>query len=194
MAKAKEIRMNRSMHPLIVKRWSPRSFTDEKISKEDLETIFLAASWAPSSMNEQPWRYLYAHRDDENFNKFVACLNPTNQEWAKNAAVLIISMAEKYIARNGKPNRHYMHDTGSANISLILQALHLGIHGHMMGGFDMEKTIETFSIPESLEPVCFIALGYLDSPEKLSESLRIREMAQRKRKPLPELVFKNKLP
>ena len=194
MAKAKEIQMNRSMHPLIVKRWSPRSFTEENINEKDLETIFTAASWAPSSMNEQPWRYLYAHRGDEDFNKFVDCLSPTNQEWAKDAAVLIISLAEKYYARNGRPNRHYMHDTGSANVSLLLQALHLGIHGHMMGGFNIEKTIETFNIPENLEPVCFIALGYLDSPEKLDEPLRIREMAQRSRKSLPELVFKNKLP
>ncbi|HYX05634.1 MAG TPA: nitroreductase family protein, partial [Bacteroidales bacterium] len=87
MAKAKDIQMNRSMHPLIAKRWSPRSFTDENINEKDLESIFLAASWAPSSMNEQPWRYLYALHRDKEFSKFVDCLNPTNQEWAKNAAV-----------------------------------------------------------------------------------------------------------
>ena len=48
-----------------------------------------------------------------------------------------------------------MHDVGAANTQLLLQAAHQEIYGHIMGGFDMDKTIETFDIPENLEPVCF---------------------------------------
>ena len=48
----------RQILPLILNRWSPRSFTEEPVSEEDLMACLEAARWAPSSNNEQPWRFL----------------------------------------------------------------------------------------------------------------------------------------
>lgn len=42
----------------IVKRRSIRSFTDQAISHEDLETIITCAQCAPSAMNRQAWRFV----------------------------------------------------------------------------------------------------------------------------------------
>ena len=184
-----------TIHPvseLIRKRWSPRSFdVNRAIAENDLQTLFEAASWAPSSMNEQPWRYIYAHRSDEaNFKRLFDCLAEGNQPWAKNAAVLVVSLARKKFVRNDKPNRHALYDTGGANALLTLQALELGIYVHQMGGFDFEKTAVEFSLPEEVEVACFLALGYLDSPDKLEEPFKTRELGERTRRPLADTLQK----
>ncbi len=178
------------LHSLIAQRWSPRSFdTDTPISAEDAEALFEAAGWAASSMNEQPWRYYYAHRSDEKgFQDLVNCLVEGNQIWAKNAAILIAISYRENFERNDKENATAKHDTGLANANLVLEALSRNIYAHMMGGYHKDKTIELLQM-EDESPVCFMALGYLDDPEALpNENLRDREKAKRSRKPLDEII------
>ncbi len=180
-----------SVHPLIQKRWSARSFSEKVISEHDLYSLFEAASWASSSMNEQPWLFWYAQKNNPSaFKKFSDCLLPGNKTWAEKADVLVLNLASKNFEKNGALNRHYLHDCGAANTTLLLQAASLDIYGHMMGGFDMNKTIETFNIPDYLEPNCFIALGYLDEPTKLDEPFLTREITPRTRKPLTSFIKK----
>ncbi|OON70982.1 nitroreductase family protein [Hymenobacter sp. CRA2] len=175
-------------------RWSPRAFTSQPIEDDALRTLFEAAAWAPSAMNEQPWQFIYAHREQtEAFQKVWNCLLPGNQPWAKNAAVLVIVLARKSFSSNGADNRHYLHDVGMATANLLLQAGTMGIHGHVMGGFDLAKTQQEFGLPTDLEPATFLALGYVGTAEQLEEPFRSRELAGRSRKPLDEFVFENQL-
>ncbi len=170
-----------SVHPLITKRWSARSFSDRAIEEADLMSLFEAAGWAASSMNEQPWKYLYAYSDDPAFDIFWNCLMDGNKPWARNASVLVLSLARKSFRKNQEHNRHAMYDTGAANTNLLLQAAELDIYGHQMGGFHMEKTIADFGVSEEWEPAVFIALGYLDDPENLDEPFKSRELTPRSR-------------
>lgn len=175
----------------IKRRWSPRAFSSESLKEKDLLTLFEAASWAASSMNEQPWRYRYALKQNEgDFQSFLSCLVDGNAKWAKNAAALVLSYAQKKFDYKDRDNRHYMHDTGAANTQLVLQAADLDIYAHMMGGFHMDKTRELFSLSEDEEPVCFMALGKLGDPEQLEEKLRKGENSARERKPLNSFVKK----
>lgn len=182
------------VHELIRKRWSPRSFASYPVAPETLEQVFEAASWAASAMNEQPWRYVFAHHaDQEAFQKMVDCLLPGNQPWAKNAPVLVLALAKTHYD-NGNPNGAALHDLGLANANLMLEATALGLHGHFMGGFDAAKTRETFQLPDTLQPVAFIALGYLGEAEQLEEPFLSREKAPRQRKPVSEIAFHRQLP
>jgi nitroreductase len=181
------------IHDLIRNRWSPRAFAAKAVPQEALNQIFEAASWAFSAMNEQPWRYIYAHREDtEAFNKILNCLLPGNQPWAKNAPVLVISLVKTHFD-NGTLNRTAMHDVGAANATLFLEATSLGIYGHVMGGFDAERTKQEFDLPEGYEPVVVFALGYLGEADQLEEPFRTRELGERKRKSLSEFAFQNEL-
>jgi nitroreductase len=172
---------------LIKNRWSARSFSDKDISQKELETILEAASWAFSANNAQPWHFIYAHRSDASFQKLANCLMPGNQPWAKNAAVMLAVLANKKLD-NGAENKAAKHDVGAANTTLMLQALTMGIYGHVMGGFDTAKAIELLDIDtEMQEPVVFIALGYLDAPEKLEEPFKTRELTGRTRKSVSEI-------
>jgi nitroreductase len=189
---AKEAVTQYPVHEFIRQRWSARSFSDRPIEHDTLMTLLEAASWTPSSMNEQPWVFLYAHKGEPAFQQMFDCLLPGNR-WADGAQVLLLSLARTNFVSNGQANRHALHDTGAANMALLLQAASMDIFGHQMGGFNMQKTIETFQIPNDLEPVCFISLGYLDDPEKLEEPFRSRELTPRKRKALSEFAYAGKL-
>lgn len=181
------IKIPKTQYPVvdvIINRWSPRSFKDQPIAHESLMTLFEAAQWAPSSMNEQPWRYLYAHRGTPEFEAMHDCLLSGNQPWTRNAAVLILSLVEKTFERNGQSNRHAMHDVGMANAMLFTQATTMNIYGHMMGGYDPEKTVALFGLSDKQEVACYIALGYRDEADQLEEPFKTRELTPRSRKPL----------
>src|SRR3954467_4998630 len=100
---------------LIHKRWSPRAFADRPVEPDKLLSLLEAARWAPSSSNEQPWSYFVATREEPaEFERMVGCLVEANQVWARHAPVLMISIARKVFARNGKTNEHARHDVGQA--------------------------------------------------------------------------------
>jgi nitroreductase len=164
------------------------------VAPEVLNQVFEAASWAFSAMNGQPWRYIYAHKaDTAAFQKILDTLMPGNQPWAKKAPVLIIALANTLHA-NGQPNGAALHDLGAANATLFLEATALGLHGHVMGGFDREKVRRDFNLPDHLTPAVVMALGYLGDAGQLEEPFLSRENAARTRKPVAEFAFQNELP
>ena len=174
---------------LILRRWSPRAFADRAVNAHDLKKLFEAASWAASSYNEQPWRFLIGHRGDETYQKIFDALIEFNQAWAKSAPVLILSVGKKTFAHNGAPNHYALHDTGAATANLSLQATALGLHTHSMAGFDNEKIRESFHIPEDYAIGAVTALGYFGDTATLPEHLNKMETSPRERKPLREFVF-----
>ena len=103
---------------LLLQRWSPRAFDGREIPSADLEKLFVAASWAASSSNEQPWRFLLGRRGDETYKKIFDSLVEFNQMWAKTAPVLVLSVAKKTFTEKGNPNAYALHDTGAATAYL----------------------------------------------------------------------------
>jgi nitroreductase len=179
-----------SVHELIRKRWSPRSFSTREVSGEDLKTIFEAARWAASSFNEQPWRFLVARKSDgATYEKIFNLLVPANQAWAKTAPVLMIMAAKRTFSHGGSPNRYGLHDAGQALAHLFLQAIALGLHAHGMAGFDWERARKELRIPDDYDLGAAVALGHLAPPDQLPEQYRQSEISRRQRKPLNEIVF-----
>lgn len=178
------------VHDLIQRRWSPRVFSDRPVEAATLLTVLEAARWAPSSYNEQPWSFIVAAREHpEDFERLLACLAPGNQSWARHAPVLMLSVAALAFARNGKPNRHALHDVGLASAQLALQATALGLAVHFMAGFDGALARQAFAIPDGFEPGAASALGYAEKIDDLPEDARQMALAPRQRKPLRDLVF-----
>jgi len=167
---------------LIEQRRSRRAYSTNPIEHEKIKSLFEAARWAPSSMNEQPWTYVYATRDQPDlWNKLLELLNESNRVWAINAPLLIFSLARKTHMRNGANNALARYDTGAANTLLSIQATQLGLNVHQMGGYDRQKAIESLNIPEAYEPIVIMAIGYPGDPDSLSENLKLREEAPRER-------------
>lgn len=167
---------------LIGQRRSRRAYSSQPISTEKIHSLFEAARWAPSSMNEQPWAYLYATKDQpELYSILSGLLNESNHVWAKEAPLLILSMARKTHIRNGAVNVSAKYDVGAANALLSMQATQLGLNVHQMGGYDRNNAIELLNIPETHEPIVIMAIGYPGDAENLPENLKQREVAPRER-------------
>lgn len=178
------------IEPSLQERWSPRAFDARDVEAEHLRSLLEAARWAPSSYNEQPWAFLVARRSEpDEFQRLLECLVEGNRLWAKNAAVLLLSVVSTRFERNGKPNRHASHDVGLATANLTVQATHLGLSVHQMAGFDVEQARKTYAIPEGWEPLTAIAIGHRGDPDTLALPLREKEEAPRQRKPQREFVF-----
>ncbi len=181
------------IHELLQRRWSPLAFSSQPIEPEKLSSLLEAARWAASSYNEQPWSFIVATQDNsEAFDRLLSCLADGNQVWAKQAPVLMISVTKLNFEKNGTENRHAFHDVGAASENLAIQATALGLFIHQMAGFDVDKTRETYGIPEGYDPVAAIALGYPGDAETLSDQYRDREFSPRQRKPLNSFVFTEK--
>lgn len=177
---------NQVEHPildLIKNRRSARAFSNQPIEPERIYSLFEATRWAPSSTNEQPWLYIYATRDQSQlWNLLFECLNEGNKLWAKDAPLLILSLARKNFSNYPGANAHAMYDLGGANSFLSLQAVEMGLQVRQMAGFNHKKTIEQIRIPETTYEVgVFMAVGYPGDPETLPEKLKSRERAPRER-------------
>lgn len=190
---------NQIEHPildLIKNRRSPRAFSNQPIEPERVYSLFEATRWAPSSTNEQPWIYVYATHDQTSlWTTLFNCLSEGNKLWAKDAPLLILSLARKNFSRYPGANAHAMYDLGGANSFLSLQAVEMGLQVRQMAGFDHQKTIEDVRIPiTTYEIGVFIAVGYPGDPETLPEKLRVRELAPRERFLQQEFVMNRIFP
>lgn len=180
------------LHDIIRNRWSPRSFdADKAVDPAILTALLEAARWAPSCFNGQPWRFIVCNKSNDAaaWEKLLGCLAEKNQLWAKNAPVLILSLAMQNFGHNDKPNRWSAFDTGAASVSMCLQATALGLASHQMGGFDAERCRELFKLPEACTPMSVIAIGYQAEAELLSEDFKQIELSERSRKPLEESFY-----
>jgi nitroreductase len=175
---------------IVRRRWSPRAFSQQPVEDEKLRSLFEAARWAASSFNEQPWSFIIATKSNqEQYAKLLNCLMEKNQQWARLAPVLMVSVAKLKFEKTGKPNRHAFHDVGLAMGNMLVEATSLGLFVHQMAGFSPEKVRETFGVPEDFEPVAAIALGYADKPDVLPQAFRQQEIGPRRRKPISTFVF-----
>lgn len=171
-------------------RWSPRSFADREVSPELLRKVFEAARWAPSSFNEQPWRFLVGARGSSTYDKIYNSLGEFNKKWARKAPVLMINAAKNKFDHNGETNRVAFYDLGAAASYLCLQAAALGLSVHQMAGLDTEAARKAFGIPGEYTIGAAIALGYTGDPAALGDQQLIeREVAPRTRMPLNKFVF-----
>jgi len=165
----------------------------EVLAKPELMALFEAAKWAPSSSNEQPWRFIFAQRDTPHFATFLDLLVEGNRKWAKEASALIVMVSRNTFERNSKENRTHSFDTGSAWVSLALQASSKGLVAHGMAGFDYDRAKSELKIPDGFSVEAMAAVGKPAGKEVLSPELQEREIPSQ-RKELSLTVFEGEFP
>ena len=183
------------VHELIRHRWSPRAFDASRpVPRAELLRLFEAARWAPSSGNEQPWRFIVVARDQQSqvWQDLVGALLGGNKAWAPSAPILLVGVVRLTLEKNETPNPHAWYDMGQAVGILTLQATSQGLSLRQMEGFDHEKARMACNIPGAFEPVVLIAIGYAGDPESLTnERHRDAELQPRKRKAISDFVYEN---
>src|SRR3989338_532205 len=160
---------------MFLKRYSPRALSGEPISKEELMTLFEAARWAPSNYNIQPWRFVYAMRDTSEFDTHFSLLVDFNQTWCKNASALVVAISRKKTDDSKNDNVTHSFDTGSAWMSLALQASSMGLVAHGMSGFDSKRPKKKLDAPEHHKVKLILEKGKHGKIEDLPEAMRAGE-------------------
>ncbi len=160
----------------------------EGISDNELMSLFEAARWAASCYNEQPWRFAYAMRGSQHFERFMNCLVEFNQTWCKNAAALIVLASKDYFDLDKRANDWHTFDAGSAWQSLALQGSMNGLVVHGMAGYDKENAAAAVNLPEGHSVEIMIAVGKPGAVDVLPKDMHDGENPTQ-RKPIKEIVF-----
>ncbi len=184
-------RPHHEVHEVFHRRWSPRAFTDEEIPETALLRLFEAARWAPSAMNAQPWRFVWARRGTPAFDRFLGALAPANRAWAARAAVLVAVISRTHADGPQGPGTvplpSHSFDAGAAWAHLALQAEMDGWSTHAMGGFDRGAAHDALLVPDGHQVEVLVAVGRRGDPGSLPEPLRAREHPS-DRRPVGEIA------
>jgi nitroreductase len=174
------------VNPLFLDRWSPRAMSGAPLSAAELLALFEAARWAPSSMNFQPWRFLYAHRDSDFWPAFLGLLVPGNRVWAERAGALVVIISRLQFD-DQRPCVTHSFDSGAAWQSLALQASLNEIVAHAVQGFDYEAARRVLRVPANFAVEAMVVIGKPGATVELPEHLRAREQPN-ERRPLAESI------
>lgn len=142
----------------IFSRKSVRSYTDQPVSQEQVETILKAAMAAPSGMNAQPWRFVVVREQGtkdklaSGFNKMIA------------KAPVVIVVCGKTTNKIGGTNNNWTADCAAAteNLLLAVEAIGLGAVWTACYPYDerMSPAIEALGLPDNVKPYCIVPVGY----------------------------------
>lgn len=177
------------IYPLLKQRYSPRIFSERELSENDVHRLFEAVRWSASSFNRQPWRFIYAHKGTEAYERIMDCLSDFNKKWAGNAPFLMLAGYKKN-TEEGQENFHALHDLGLSLGNMTVQAEYMGIALHHMAGVDWQKAHEDFNVPQGYHIATAIAAGFYGGDlADLPEELREQEESERTRNPQSEFAF-----
>jgi hypothetical protein len=124
---------------LFVARWSPRAMTGEPLTETEINTLFEAGRWAPSTYNEQEWRFLYASRDTPQWQTFFDLLVEGKKAWCRNAAMLVVIVPVKSsIERQAQPGA--LVDVSRRLKTSRLQGTAMSLVVHGMQGFRLRQS------------------------------------------------------
>lgn len=176
---------------LILSRVSSRAFSEERLSEEELMALFEAAHWAPSSYNNQPWRFIYARRGTKEWDTLFSFLIDFNKSWCAKADTLVLVTSRNHFEHNNKPSPTAQFDTGAAWMSLALEAHARDIVAHGMEGFDYAGIKKALKIPESYTVLAMIAIGKQGDVAELPREMQEKEKPS-VRKPLKDVISEGK--
>ena len=160
-------------------RYSCRKYDARRVEEEKLMLVLEAGRVAPSAVNFQPWHF-YVIQETDDLERFYGAYH---REWFRTAPCVIVICADHRHSwkRKADGKDHGDVDAAITTDHMTLQATELGLATCWICNFYVERTRELLKLPEYLEPVVILPLGYpLDNtdPERHNE----------KRKPLSEIV------
>lgn len=140
----------------IQKRYSCRSWQDRAIEPEKLKRVLNAARLAPSARNFQDWRFVVV-QDQALRTQLIEAAN--NQEFVGKAPVLIVACSNSdYVMRCGQAIAPI--DISIALEHIALQATAEGLATCWIGSFFPEKVRPILGIPEDIEIIELMPIGY----------------------------------
>ncbi len=159
-------------------RYSSRKYQDKEIEEEKLLQVLEAGRIAPSAANKQPWEFIVI-REKENLEKICGTYQ---RDWIRAAPAVIAICGDHKQAWHGSDEKdHTDIDIAIAVDHMTLAASDLGLGTCWVCAFDKELCAEILGLPEHIEPIVLLPLGY---PADQGDPNRHNSQ----RKPLEEIV------
>ena len=134
---------------VIFSRKSVRSYTDQPVTDEQVETMLRAAMAAPTGMNVQPWRFVVIRDQAVICGETTLMRKPFGQPDAEAVEV---------------PNGNWTQDCSAATENLLLAAEALGLGAVWTAAHPYEDRVnpirEALGLPENVTPLCVVPCGY----------------------------------
>lgn len=186
--------------------------TTKSLNEELIKKIYDLAKLTPSSYNLQPWKLILVREPINKKKLRAAANNQAKVEEASVMLIVLAdkkgyeemdklandNIEKGYLKPDGKAllvasasNRYSLpfasrgfalRNAGLFAMSLMLAAKDFGVDTHPMDGFDEDKVMKSFNIPERYEVLMLIAMGYHDEKKKLLPRLN--------RKSFEEVIIK----
>jgi len=175
-----------TIYEAIEKRKSIRHFTKKRVEQEKIDRLIKAAAQAPTGRNKQGWRFLQIREQD---TKALLAHEASHQKFLEKAPVIIVCCTTNGndVYQNG--HSQGIIDTAIAVDHITLAAVEEGLATCWVSNFNTEQVKEILRIPEEIDVIEMVALGY---PEQEESSLP-RDHAKIRR-PLEEILFSERWP
>lgn len=155
----------------IMSRKSVRSFTDQPIPAEYMETMLKAAMAAPTGSNIQPWHFVVL-TDKSQYEKVFE--NNFNMRIFNSAAAVVVFCADTTVTRPPRnnpdgepvtrPSGTWRDDLGACTENFLLAAESLGLGAVWTAGYPYSDRYASMKrelgIPDPILPYCAVAVGY----------------------------------
>jgi len=139
-------------------RRSVRRFTDQAVSRADVAAILEAGRWAPSGLNNQPWRFLVLRPGDGRAERLAGCTK--YRHVVQRARALIVLLLEREAMYSEIKDRQA---AGACMQNMLLAAHGLGLGGVWLGEIINQEfqALEALGLPaQRFELAAVLALGH----------------------------------
>lgn len=151
---------------IIHQRKSVRNFTDEAVTKEQLEILVRAGMAAPTAVNCQPWQFVIV--DNKEIKDKYAKGN--RQESIINKSQALIVVCCDMNLENDIAKKYWQQDCSAATENILLAAESMGLGALWTGVYPAEDRVkivsENFGLPETVVPLCVILVGHPDGSDQ----------------------------
>jgi nitroreductase len=143
----------------IMTRTSIRQYTNEPVSKENIETMLRAGMAAPTAVNKQPWHFVVV-TDKAKLKE----LSGGRGGMLEKCAVAIVVCGNMEKAMPGKAQEYWIQDCSAATENILLAANALGLGAVWTGAHPMDDRVASISkalkLPNTIVPLCTIVIGH----------------------------------
>lgn len=166
---------------LAAERYSVRKFIQQHLEQETIDKILKAGQLAPTGCNYQPQR-IYVMNNDESIEKLKKC---TKCHFDAPTAMLVCYNKDECWERKYDGHTSGIIDASIVTTHMMLEAASIGVGSTWVMHFNPFAIAEEFEIPEKIEPVALLVMGY---PTPDAKPLNLHS----EYRPMDEIVFYTK--
>lgn len=146
----------------ILSRKSVRAYTDQPVSRAQIDTLLRAAMAAPTGRDMRPWKFIVV--DDKEMLKTLAGRLPYAKMLPEAQAAVLICGDLSVTDDKGNPSTNWMFDCSAATENLLLAAESMGLGAVWTAVYPYDERLrpvtEVMQLPDYIVPLNVIPIGY----------------------------------